>query len=294
MTEKKKRNVILAVVFCLLCFGLVYCLLTNEKTHDGTKDKNNGCLVSHYIDVGEGDCELVELPDGKCLLIDAGTSDCGEKIVKYISSLGYKSIDYVILSHPHSDHIGGMPNVLKNFEVGIIYMPDTTGISPEYVDMAQLIKKKQIPTEVAKRGVKVCDGDGYSVDIIAPCSKSYDNENNYSAVVMIKFGETSFLYMGDAEKESENEIGGNIEADVIKIGHHGSKTSSSSDFLKRVNPEYAVIPCGKDNDNGHPDEGVLTVLNALGTEIYRTDRHGNVVIVSDGKRIEKISTDKKD
>lgn len=294
MTEKKKRNVILAVGFCLLCLGLVCYLLTNGKKHDEINNKNDGCLASHYIDVGEGDCEFVELPDGKCLLIDAGTGDSGEKIVKYIGSLGYKSIDYVILSHPHSDHIGGMSNVLKSFDVGIIYMPDTTGISPEYVDMSELIKNKQIPTAVAKRGIKVCDGDGYSVNIIAPCSKSYDNENNYSAVIMIKFGETSFLYMGDAEKESENEIGGNISADVIKVGHHGSKTSSSSEFLKRVSPEYAVIPCGKDNDNGHPDEGVLGVLNALETKIYRTDRHGNVVIVSNGKRIEKISTDKKD
>lgn len=294
MAAKKKINAILAVGFCLLCLGLAAYLLTNGKKQGGEKDKNDGCLVSHYIDVGEGDCEFVELPDGKCLLIDAGTSDSGEKIVKYIGSLGYTSIDYVILSHPHSDHIGGMPNILKHFNVGIIYMPDTTGISPEYVDTAELMKKQQIPTAIAKRGVKVCDGDGYSVDIIAPCSKSYDNENNYSAIVMIKFGTTSFLYMGDAEKESENEIGGNVSANVIKVGHHGSKTSSSSEFLKRVNPEYAVIPCGKGNDNGHPDESVLTMLNALGTEIYRTDRHGNVVIVSNGKRIEKISTDKKD
>ncbi len=293
MTKSKKRNAIFLVVFCFVCIGLCVYLLNGGKKHTNANEENDGCLVSHYIDVGEGDCEFIELPNGKCLLIDAGTSECGEKIVKYISSLGYTSIDYVVLSHPHSDHIGGMPNVLKNFGIGIIYMPDTTGISPEYVDTAELIRKKEIPTGVAKRGVTVFEDDGLSAKILAPCSKSYDNENDYSAVVMVKFGNTSFLYTGDAEKGSENEIGGSISANVLKVGHHGSKTSSSSEFLKRVNPEYAVIPCGEGNDNGHPHESVLAALNSLGTKIYRTDRHGNVVIASDGEKIKRITTEKK-
>ena len=246
-----------------------------------------GSLISHYIDVGQGDSEFIELPDGKTLLIDAGTREGGEAVISYIKSLGYSSIDYVVGTHPHSDHIGGLADVIKEFDIGQIYMPNAVNTSKTYEYLLNTISNKKKKVKTAKAGVKITSSDelSYTVDIIAPISKEYESLNNYSAVIKIRYKNRSFLYMGDAETLVEKELSNkktDLSADVVKVGHHGSSSSSSDSFVKSTGAKYAVFSLGKDNDYGHPDAPIVKRWQKYKAELYRTDECGTITIYSDG------------
>lgn len=262
----------------------------NSLTESNT-GSNSGKLVSHYIDVGQGDSEFIELPDGTTMLIDAGTADYGETVVDYIKDLGYKKIDYLIGTHPHADHIGGMQKVVKSFDIGSVYMPKASTNTKTYENLLTEIKNKGLKIKTAKAGVSIISENDLKVDILAPNSSKYDELNNYSAVVKITYKNNKFLYTGDAEKLSEDEIKADVSADVIKVGHHGSTSSSSKNFVKNVSPKYAVICVGKDNTYGHPKDSIIKRWENIGAKILRTDEDGSITITSDGKNI-SVNTEK--
>lgn len=254
----------------------------------GVKPNKDGVLRTFFLDVGQADAEFVELPNGKTLLIDAGTAQSGDEILKFIKNLGYTKLDYVVATHPHADHIGGMAKILKGIEVGNMYMPYAETTTKTYEELLQTIVDLKINVIAVKPGVRLVEDGNLLAYFIAPNSDEYDDLNEYSAVIKMIYGETSFLFTGDASSKSEKEMlaaAYDLTANVIKIGHHGAKTSSSEEFIKTVKPQYAVISCGKDNSYGHPHEQTLKTLMAENVKVYRTDKDGTICISSDGEKI---------
>ncbi|MDU7338623.1 MAG: ComEC/Rec2 family competence protein [Clostridium sp.] len=247
--------------------------------------KEGAKLNVHYIDVGQGDSEFLELPNGQTMLIDAGNPDNGKQIVDYIKGLGYSKIDYLIATHPHADHIGGMATVVNGVDIGKVYMPKASSNTRTFEDLLKSIQKKGLKINTAKYGVNILKAGNLNIDIIAPVNVTGDDLNQYSAVTMLTYGDSKFLFTGDAGVESEKQITADVKSDVLKVGHHGSKTSTSQEFLNRVNPKYAVIEVGKDNSYGHPTAAALAKLEKIGATIYRTDKDGTIIFTSDSKTI---------
>ncbi len=213
------------------------------------------------------------------------------KIFLFLSQ-GIEKIDYLIATHPHLDHIGGIGEILKNFETGSIYMPKVTVNTRTFEDVLLSIEGKGLKIRTAKAGVKIIDRDNLLVEFVAPVDTGYDDINNYSAVTRIQFGKTAFLLTGDAGTMSEAQMlasGVNLKADILKIGHHGSSHSSSIRFLTAVSPQYAVIPVGAGNDYGHPSEKTTSKLEKAGIEILRTDQLGTIVFSSDGSTVLRLA-----
>ncbi len=251
--------------------------------------QGSACKV-HYIDVGQGDCELIEC-DGKYMLIDAGENGHEDDVLNYLNALEIKELEYVIVSHQHSDHIGGMSEVLDEFAVKNIVMPHLTKsqipTNSTYKDFVQAVKDSGAKVIEAKAGNSFAFGSG-NVEILGPVTNDAEDINSMSVVMRFVYGENSFMFTGDAETDEEKEIlenGGQLDCDVLKVGHHGSSTSSGKKFLDAVSPSICVIPCGKDNDYGHPHKEITKRLKNYTDEIYRTDVCGSIVIASDGKTL---------
>ncbi len=243
-------------------------------------------VTVHFIDVGQGDAELVLLPGGKTLLIDAGDNGQEDRLLSYLRSAGIVRIDYLVGTHPHADHIGGMQEVINAFPVGKIFMPKVTHTSKTYLNLLKAIDEKGLSIETARQGKLLFDENSVRAEFLAPCSDTYEDLNNYSAVIRLAYKDTSFLFTGDAEALSENEMlsaNVNLQANVLKTGHHGSSTSTSQNFLKAVSPSFAVISCGKGNSYGHPHEEILKKLEKAGVQVFRTDEMGTIIIETDGK-----------
>lgn len=253
------------------------------QTESAAEEPCAGQLTAHYIDVGQGDCEFIELPNNETMLIDAGDSGSGPEITAYIKNLGYDTINYLVATHPHADHIGGMSYVIKNLNIVHMYMPEKSTNTKTFENLLQTILDMNIKVEKAESGTVILNTENLKIDILAPDSEQYKNLNNYSAVIKIDYKNTSFLFMGDAEKEVEEKLPNKeIQTDVLKVGHHGSDTSSTAAFLEKVSPKYAVISCGKNNRYGHPDSITLQNLESVGSVILRTDLDGTIIIRSDG------------
>ncbi|MBE3572413.1 MAG: MBL fold metallo-hydrolase [Moorella humiferrea] len=275
------------IIFALLAFILFLTACSSGGTVGAPPPGDGRELKVHFIDVGQADSILIQTPAGKAILIDGGNNDDGIKVVNYIKSQGVKELAAVVATHPHEDHIGGLDSVIKEIPVAAVYMPNAVTTTRTFEDFINAVKASGATRIRARGGVKM-DIPGLSVEFLAPNSNSYDELNNYSAVLKIAYGNTAFLFTGDAETVSEEEMlsaGYNLKADVLKVGHHGSASSTAAAFLKAVAPKYAVISVGKGNDYGHPDPRVLERLQRAGVKIYRTDEHGTVIIVSDGRNI---------
>lgn len=252
---------------------------------ESAEPAGEGVLAVHYLDVGQGDSVFLELPNGQCMLIDASEAIYSGRIIEAIRSLSYDRIDYVIATHPHADHIGGMEDVLKAFTIGCIYLPDVSASTATYIGMAETIIELGIEANIAEAGVTVLSEGELQASFLAPSAIDPSDQNRNSAVLYLTYGNTRFLFMGDADTKVENSIPGSIDCDVLKVGHHGSRTASGSDFLQRCSPTYAVISCGEGNSYGHPHEEAVNRLEASGAEILRTDLSGNITIRSDGSSL---------
>lgn len=262
-----------------------------------------GDLKVHYIDVGQGDSIFIEFPTGETALIDGGPRSSGQKVLNYLDKQNVKRIDYLIAIHPHEDQIGGLIDVVNNYEIGKIYIPNVEHTTKTFEDFLLAIQNKGKKITAAKAGNMIIDKKGLSVKILAPEDNfTYDNLNDYSVVIKLNYKNISFLFTGDAESLSESTMmskGYDLKADVLKVGHHGSKTSTTDEFLSKVAPKYAVISCGLNNSYGHPHTEIINKLRARGIQIYRTDLDGTSVAISDGKDIvfekkasEKVGDDK--
>ena len=263
----------------------------NNQNQNAYINTNNDLLKVHYLDVGQGDSIFIELPNNETMLIDAAESYQSENIINYLKNLNYQKIDYVIGTHPHTDHIGGLKDIINTFEIGKIYMPKVVSTTKTYESLLMAIKDKNLKINTAKSGTSIIDTDALKINILAPNNSTYTELNNYSVVTKITYGTTKFLFMGDAEKLSENEIKENVTADVIKIGHHGSNTSSSIDFIKKVNAKYGIISVGLNNKYNLPKEETITNWENSGTKIYLTSTNGTIRASSDGTNI-KIESEK--
>ncbi len=241
-------------------------------------------LKAHYIDVGQADSIFIELPNGQCLLIDAGDNNNGNQIANYIKSLDYNQLDYVVATHPHADHIGGMTTVINNIKIGKFYMTEKEHTTKTFENMIDALSANNVDVFKAKAGTDIINITGLQVSILSPVSSYGDDLNNWSAVIKVVHKNNSFLFMGDAESKVEGQLS-NIDIDVLKVGHHGSDTSSSLSFLKKVTPSHAIISVGASNSYGHPTQSTLSNLETIGAKVYRTDLLGTILVTSDGNSI---------
>lgn len=254
----------------------------------GLNETSNHLLKVHYIDVGQADSILVQTPSGKVMLIDAGNNADGDMIVSYLKSQGIGRIDILVGTHPHEDHIGGMDTVINGLDIGKIYIPNVANNTKTFEDVLTAIKNKGLKVTAATAGITIDLDPAVQVLMLAPNRSNYENSNDDSAIIKLIYNNNSFLFAGDAQDDSEREIlakGFDIRADVLKVGHHGSNTSTSSEFLKAVSPRYAVISVGKGNDYGHPDQVTLDKLSQANVQVLRTDEEGTIVATSDGNTI---------
>ena len=248
-----------------------------------------GTLVITMIECGQADSFLLQ-QDGKVALIDCGTRSTGDDVVSYLKEQGITRIDYLIGTHPHDDHMGGMHTVLTNFEIGAVIIPKVKNgevTANWYLKLVRELKKDKYVVEYAQKDSMYLLGDAM-MTIIGPLSEPKDNINNYSTVMMVTFGEIDILFTGDAEVEVEEELlksGVDLDAEILKVGHHGSDTSSSEEFLDAVSPEYALISCKIGNKYDHPTESTMNKLEERDIEVYRTDESGTVVVTIEDDKV---------
>lgn len=279
-----KKFLFAFMFFISITFNITGC--TDVVTPDKTTTNSSNLLI-HYIDVGQADSILIQV-NNKNLLIDAGNKSDGSSIVSYLKDHKVKNLDYIVATHPHEDHIGGMSTVLKSFTIGDFYAPKKSSDTNTFENMITALNGKKI--YAVKGGVKLDLGENTVFEFLAPNGSNYKEINDYSAVVKLTYGNNKFLFMGDAEKLSEEEIlkaNYDVKSDVLKVGHHGSSTSSSKAFLDKVKPSIAVISVGKDNDYGHPNKETLSEFKKRNYKLYRTDIDGTIVLESNGTSIKK-------
>ena len=237
----------------------------------------------HYIDVKQGDSTFIEFPNDKTMLIDAGKKEQGSNVVNYIKNLGYNKIDYVVGTHPDADHIGGLATVIESFAIGSIYMPKKSSTTQTYLNLLKVIKNKGLTIHTAISGVNIISLDNLKVDIISP-TKEYETSNESSAVIKIVYKNRKFLFMADATTDNEADIKADVESDVVKVGHHGSDTSSKEEFVQKTKAKYAVISVGE-NSYHHPYDIIVKRWENIGAEVLRTDKLGSIVISTDGNNL---------
>ena len=271
----------------ILCLCIVFSLCSCSLFDNSIAKHNSEDFLVHFIDVGQGDCILLESEDD-FVLIDAGESEYGATVCQYLLDNKVKSIDYVIATHPHSDHCGGLTEVIETFPCENFITVETDQQSKIWLNVLYAVNNENVNYIDAQVGDTYSFGNA-SFEIMGPYSKIYDNYNDYSVIVKATYKSNSFLFTGDAEKAVESEMlenGADLKADVLKVSHHGSATSSSIDFLDAVSPSYSVITCGMYNDYGHPHRETTDHLNHKGIITYRTDIMGTVVAVSNGNDIQ--------
>jgi len=288
---KKWIGTILALCL-LLCGCSVEIVLVPEETAAPAVSTvytlTDDALTVHYLDVGQADSILLET-GGEFMLIDGGNRDDGQMVVSYLQSCGVEQLEAVVCTHAHEDHVGGLPSVLAVYPTAAVYSPTKTYSSNIFEDFLYYVDQQRLEITIPSPGDKLSLGNA-DITVLGPV-KSYADPNNTSIILMVDFGETRFLFTGDAEREAENDMLDYWEGrfdwnvDVLKSGHHGSSTSSGYRFIYETDPEYAIVSCGKDNDYGHPHEETISLYKDAGLPMLRTDELGTVMAVSDGKEI---------
>jgi competence protein ComEC len=288
MSKRRKNNkvylsAILTAVIALFAIG--YNNLEIDTDNNNQAIVVDGNFEVHYIDVGQADAELV-LCDGESMLIDGGNAADSNLIVSYLRDLNIDHLNYIVCTHAHEDHVGGLSGALNECTVDNVLCSTDNHDTKVFKNFKKYTEAQGKEIEIPETGDTFELGESY-VEILGP-QREYDELNNNSIVMKVTYGETSFLFTGDAEREAEQDIidaGYDLSADVLKVGHHGSNSSTSYVFLREIMPKYAVISCGKDNSYGHPHEEPLSRLRDAGVTVYRTDESGHIVAVSDGKNI---------
>lgn len=302
MGRRKKKNSIayaitaIIVIVVILLFGnklsmdnieTMFSNISENVVAQESPDINTNVVegqdvVVKFFDVGQADSIFVQSA-GVNMLIDAGTNNMGNTVVQNLKDLGITKINYLVGTHPHEDHIGGMDDVINNFEIGTIYMPKVQTNTKTFEDVLDAISNKGLTITTPEVGYVFEVGNTKCEVMCAGTGTTEENSNlNLSSIVIrMVYGEESFLFMGDAEEKNESSRQW-PQTTVLKVGHHGSDTSSSESFLNQVKPEISVISVGINNTYGHPKKTTLDKLNALETSIYRTDQNGTITITCDG------------
>jgi len=246
----------------------------------------SGTVAVHFIDVGQGDSVLITTDSG-AMLIDTGEGEYAQTVIEYVRAQGVTALMYAVATHPHSDHMGGMAKVIDAIPIDEFLAPDVTHTTNAFERMLDALEARECGITTPGTGEKFTLGEAVFT-VIAPANPSENDLNNASLVLRMDYGGTSFLFTGDAESASEKEMlasGRDLDCDVLKVGHHGSNTSSSKAFLAAVSPDVAVISCGAGNSYGHPHTEAVARLQAVGADILRTDLEGTIVLVTDGEHI---------
>ncbi len=252
-------------------------------------ESRDGLMVA-FLDVGQGDAILIDSPTGHQILIDGGPNKNILRKLSKVMPFYDRSIDVVIATHPDADHIGGLLDILNRYNVDLVIEPGLESDTTVYKEFKKIIKDKKIKKILARRGMKINFDKTAYIDILFPDRDvSGMDSNDASIVAKLVYGKTSYLFTGDSPLKIENYLielsPESIDADVLKIGHHGSKTSNSEAFIGYVSPEYAVISVGKNNKYGHPHKDVLDILERFNIKILRTDKEENIIIKTDGEKI---------
>lgn len=269
---------ILKRLLAVLCIVL---LLTGCA---GPAQRSSGLTV-HFIDVGQADCALLEC-NGTYILIDGGNVEDSSRVVSYLKKAGVEELAAVFCSHAHEDHVGGLAGVLAVYPTKAVYAPTQTDSSKCFDDFVRYTGQQGLAITIPSPGDTITFG-GATVAILGPV-KDYADTNDTSLVLMVTYGDHRFLFTGDMETTAETDLiesGADLRADVLKVGHHGSDTSSGYRFLREVMPRHAVVSVGEGNAYGHPHDAILSRLQDAGSTVYRTDRLGTIIAVSDGTRI---------
>jgi len=284
--QMTRKGIAYFAVFWLIVYFSVFGFPENLLGKQG-ETQVEGSLTIHFIDVGQADAAVV-LCGGKVLMIDGGNAEDSSLIYSYLrNTIGISHIDYMIATHPHEDHIGGLSGALNACTVGKVYSPVLTYDSKVFSSLVKYTQNQGRQLMMPDAGEVLTLGEAL-VELMPPV-RQHEDINDMSIVVRIVFGDTSFLFTGDAEWEAEHDLiesEYNLSATLLKVGHHGSSSSSSYAFLREVMPKYAVISVGNGNSYGHPSDAVLSRLRDAGAVIYRTDLNGHITVVSDGKNLE--------
>lgn len=278
-----KMKKITAYITVILVLFLLLGNVSEAKKQPTTTTSN---LEVHFIDVGQGDATLIKSGDS-AMLIDAGENDKGTLVQNYLKNQGVKSLDYLIVTHPDSDHAGGADVIITKYDIDTVIYPNCEKDTQTWQDVVKAMdyKRYKVTEPVVGDTYKLGDAE---FTIIAPNDDDYEESNNYSVGILLKHGDKIFVFTGDAEEDAEHDILDNhinIAADVLQVGHHGSKSSSTVGFVKKINPEYAVISCAENNEYGHPHAATLNTLRINKVKLFRTDEQGSLVATSDGKKI---------
>ena len=283
--------------FLLLLVLLTGCTAPSAETQPGTTESTTVSLIAdgadtltvHFVDVGQADCILLEC--GNCFaLVDGGNTDDGTMVTEYLESQGVEILSLMVATHPHEDHMGGLATVLKNFPVNNVWCSEIPYTNSCVSAFTGTVKKQGKQIHYADVGDVFYLGgaNGATITVLGPV-KSYEDVKNLSLVLMVEYGNTRFLLTGDMERDAEADLldsGTDVKANVLKVGHHGSYTSTGYRFLREVAPTYGVISCGRNNEYGHPHDAPLSRLRDADVILYRTDQMYTVTAVSDGETIE--------
>ncbi|MCD5410604.1 MAG: MBL fold metallo-hydrolase [Clostridiales bacterium] len=278
----------IATAFFVICFIFFLTSCTNSSDFDSL-------LSIHMIDVGQSESILIIAPNGNTILIDAGDEVSGRKVVRYLKKRKIDDIDVMIVTHPHSDHIGGVEAVANKYDIDKFFMPDITHNTDTFEGLLQILEEHNIDVSFGEKNMRMQIDDSLYLFLLSPIKDHSNNLNNWSIVAKIQYNKKSFLFTGDAEYELEMNLiemydANFLRSHVLKIGHHGSNTSTSEKFLDVVQPSVALISVGEENPYGFPHREVIRRLINRNIMIYRTDEQSNIVILSDGNEIWSYDT----
>lgn len=287
MTKRKNNKKLKELIyFCLGLLVLVvgYFTTNTDNTTSGYENNSNSSeVLVYFIDVGQADA--IYIKDGNSnMMIDAGNNADGKLLVKYLQSLNVKNFKYVVGTHAHEDHIGGMDDIINNFKIDNFYMPEAISTSKTFEDVLDALDKNKVTFQTPKIGDKfTLENTNFEVLSIG---NDTSDLNDTSLVLKMSYNNTCVLFMGDASSNVEkNLLNKDIDCQVLKVGHHGSRYSNSDEFIKKVNPTYGIIMVGKDNKYGHPTKKALDILNKYKVTIHRTDEEGTIVMHLKGNDI---------